>query len=367
MSSGERPVRVGIVGLSASRGWAAGAHLPALGATEGLELRALVASSPESSRASAETHGVPLVFDSVDALAASGEVDLVVVAVRVPHHRELVLPALAAGTPVLCEWPLGRGLAEAEELTAAADGVRSFVGLQGRSAPAMHYVRDLVSDGYVGEVLSTTLVASSPVWGGTATGATEYLLDGDLGATLLTIPLGHAVDCLTMVLGEFSNVVATTAIRQPLVRNTQTDQVVHKTAEDEIAVSGILQGGAVASVHFRGGARYSSGLRWEINGTDGCLEILSEGVSLSAKIAISASRADGSHQQIVPPGRYDSFPQLAGQSSHAVAHAYAQIRQDLVDGSDIAPDFADARDHHRVLDAIRRAAATGQTQRLGIS
>jgi predicted dehydrogenase len=45
----------------------------------------------------------------------------VVVAVKVPHHRELILPALEAGKMILCEWPLGNGLAEAEELAAVAE------------------------------------------------------------------------------------------------------------------------------------------------------------------------------------------------------------------------------------------------------
>jgi predicted dehydrogenase len=136
-TSSAAPTGVGIIGLSASGGWAAGrlggwaaqAHLPALGLRD--------------------------------------EVDLVVVAVKVPHHRELILPALEAGKMILCEWPLGNGLAEAEELAAVAEaqGVRTFVGLQARAAPPVRYVRDLIADGYVGEVLSTSIIASGIGWG----------------------------------------------------------------------------------------------------------------------------------------------------------------------------------------------------------
>ncbi len=132
---------------------------------DGLELRALVASTPDRGQAAAAAHGVAEVFDSVDQLAGRDEIDLVVVSVRVPRHRELVLPALSAGKPVLCEWPLGRGLAEAEELTASAAGLPSFVGLQGRATPSMRYLRDLIGEGYLGEVLSTSLVCSSGQWG----------------------------------------------------------------------------------------------------------------------------------------------------------------------------------------------------------
>lgn len=60
-----------------------------------------------------------------------------VVSVKVPHHLELVMAALAAGKNVLSEWPLGNGTAEAEKMAAFASSrnLRGFVGLQARLAP----------------------------------------------------------------------------------------------------------------------------------------------------------------------------------------------------------------------------------------
>src|SRR5687768_7426990 len=141
-------VNVGIVGLSASGGWAARAHVPALAAVEGLELRGLTASSAASARAASDAFGVPA-YPSVRELAQA--VDLVLVAVKVPRHRELILPALELGVPVLSEWPLGLDLREAEELERAARGTRTFVGLQGRSSPTFRWLADLVADGSIGE------------------------------------------------------------------------------------------------------------------------------------------------------------------------------------------------------------------------
>ncbi|WP_406005113.1 hypothetical protein OG440_02240 [Streptomyces sp. NBC_00637] len=51
MPDPRKPIGVGIVGLSATGGRAAGAHLPALSAVEGIELRALAASSEASAQA----------------------------------------------------------------------------------------------------------------------------------------------------------------------------------------------------------------------------------------------------------------------------------------------------------------------------
>ena len=57
-------------------------------------------------------------------------------------HRELTLPALKAKKDVFVEWPLGRTLAEAEEMAALAKsmGVRTMVGLQARQGPSIRKV-----------------------------------------------------------------------------------------------------------------------------------------------------------------------------------------------------------------------------------
>src|SRR5213075_2181756 len=151
---------VGIIGVSPVRGWAATAHIPALRALPNYETRALSAHSAESARAAGEAFGVSAVFSDHEQLVTQPDIDLVAVTVKVPHHRELVSAALTAGKAVYCEWPLGRDLDDARAMAALAAerGVRTVVGFQARQAPAIEFVGELLSDGYVGEVLSTTIV-----------------------------------------------------------------------------------------------------------------------------------------------------------------------------------------------------------------
>ena len=163
-SRGTRPLGVGIVGLSASGGWAAGAHLPALSAVDGMELTALTTSSRASAAAAGAAFGVPG-YASVDQLVEDESVDLVVVAVKVPRHRELVLPALRAGVPVLSEWPFAVDLAEAVEMEGAARETRNFIGLHGRSSPTLRWLAASSPTGTSGDVLSATVLASSVEWG----------------------------------------------------------------------------------------------------------------------------------------------------------------------------------------------------------
>lgn len=359
------PLGVGIVGLSADGGWGARGHVPAVDAVDGFELRALTASTPESAQKAATRYGVPLAFTDAGELAAHEDVDLVVVTVRVPRHRELILPALQAGKIVLSEWPLANGLAEAEELAGIArrQGVRTAVGLQARSAPVVRYLRDLISEGYVGRVLSSSLVASGGGWGPTVASRTAYTTDRANGATMLTVPFGHTVDAFTMCLSGFASLTATTATRRPVVRNAETGASVPQSAEDQIAVTGELESGAIAAVHYRGGSSRSTNLLWEINGTEGDLVVTGDSGHLQfGQVTLRGARGESSETTELPvPDSYQLVPELSGPQA-VVANAYARLRRDLLEGTSQVPDFGHAVNHHQLLDRITRAAETGTRQ-----
>src|SRR5438105_10819642 len=259
---------VGIIGVSAQRGWATTAHIPALRALPNYEVRALSAHSAESARAAGEAFGVGAVFSDHEGLVTQPDIDVVAVTVKVPHHRELVSAALAAGKAVYCEWPLGRDLDDARAMAALAaeQRVHSVVGLQGRQAPAIEFVQDLLRDGYVGEVLSTTMVGLSIV-GDAVVNANAYMLDNTNGANLLTIAVGHSLDTLSYVLGEFADLSAVSDLRRPLIKLEETGEEVVKTAADQVAIIGTLISGTTASVPVREAVAGGIGFLWQINGT----------------------------------------------------------------------------------------------------
>src|SRR5437899_10856059 len=260
---------VGIVGVSPVRGWAAIAHIPALRALPNYEIRALSAHSAESARAAGEAFKVDAVFSDHEQLVAQPDIDVVAVTVKVPHHRELVSAALAAGKAVYCEWPLGRDLEDTRAMAALAAkrGVRTVVGLQARQAPAIAFVQQLLSDGYVGEILSTTMVGLS-VPGDVVVHANAYMLDKTNGANLLTISVGHSLDILNHVLGEFADLSAVSDLRRPLITIEETGERIVKTAADQIAVIGTLRSGVTASLHVREAVAGGTGLLWETNRPD---------------------------------------------------------------------------------------------------
>src|SRR5713101_4204061 len=218
---------VGIIGVSPVRGWAATAHIPALRALPNYEIRAVSAHSAESARAAGRVFGVSGVFSDPEDLVTQPDIDVVAVTVKVPHHRELVSAALVAGKAVYCEWPLGRDLDDARAMAALAAErrVRTVVGLQGRQAPAVEFVQELLHGGYVGEVLSTTMVGLS-IPGDAVVNANAYMLDEKNGANLLTIGVGHSLDTLSYVLGEFADLSAVSDLRRPLIKIEETGEEV---------------------------------------------------------------------------------------------------------------------------------------------
>jgi len=361
--SSSPPIRVGIVGIEPKRSWSARAHVPALASSPQFKLQGLATTRAESAAAAAAELGVPRWFAGHEALVSDPEIDLVVVTVKAPSHRQVVIDAIEAGKSVFCEWPLGKNYGETRELHALAEarGVRGFVGLQARVAPVIAYLRELVRNGYVGEVLSTSMIGSGMNWGAVVAGANRYHLEKDNGATLTTIPFGHAVDALSYVLGEFTEVSALEAVRQPKATVQGSDEVLAKTAEDQLVVAGLLQGGAVASIHFRAGLSTGTNFLWEINGTEGDLQITSDGgMPQIFDLTLKGAKRASPLEVLEPPAAYRwSGAPLRGPAVN-VALAYAAIAADLRSGGKSFADFSAAEQRHAFLRKVAEAAATGR-------
>lgn len=121
-----------------------------------------------------------------------------VCSVNVANHASTISPSLKAGKDVYVEWPLGKSLADAEGLLNLKNkyGVKlANVGLQAREAPMVHKAKQLIADGKIGTVLSSTWSAAGLQLGGDSLGESmAYFSKKDVGGNLLTIHFGHAID-----------------------------------------------------------------------------------------------------------------------------------------------------------------------------
>jgi predicted dehydrogenase len=363
----KKKIGVGIIGAGPDRGWASDAHIPALRALPDFEFVALSTSRRESAQAASALFNVPLAYDNATDLVSRPEVDVVAVTVKVPFHLELVTAAINAGKAVYCEWPLGNGVAEAEKMVALLRqrGVYGAVGLQARSAPVIRYVRDLVAQGFVGEVLSSSIVASAINWGADIITPYIYLLDKKNGATMLTIPFGHTVDAFCWCLGEFRDLTATFATRRPQVHLVGAEQMLSSNVADQVAVSGTLQNGAVASIHFRGGLSKATNFLWEINGTEGDLLVTADGghIQMLPHQLKGARKTDAALVDMPVPESYKTQGiHLPDGPAASIARVYIKLAGDLRNGTQTLPGFEDGLIRHRMIEAITNAAETGVRQ-----
>lgn len=361
--------RVGIIGANPDRGWAAETHLPAVAGSPHFTLAAVCTTRVESAQASARKFGATHAFTDPAELVRHPDVELVAVSVRVPEHHRLVTLALEAGKHVYCEWPLGRNTREAEQLAALAQrkGVLNAIGLQARLSPELNFMKDLVAGGYVGEVLSCTMLASNTTWGGVVPEGSRFILDRDNAVTALTITGGHVLDALSYVLGEFRDLSAQVSSRRAEATLAETGERVAKTTPDQVAVLGTLESGAVATVHVRAGLLRGGLQLFEIHGTRGDLALSAAGAlgMQNALLALSGTQDPKQPPQpLEVPARYRFAPASTPTGRpYNVAQMYARIAAKLRGEDVLLPDFALALSRHRLLDAVQRASDRGSRER----
>lgn len=368
-----QPFRVGIVGANPDRGWAISAHVPALQALDGFAISAVATTRMDSARATAARFGIPAAHDDWRALVRSDHVDIVAICVKVAHHRDIALAALEAGKHVFCEWPLGLDAAEAAQMAdaAAQSGRHCVVGLQGRAAPAINAARALIASGAIGEVISASLVSSLNNWGPKLPASEAYRTRRESGATGLTVPAGHTLDTLCHMLGplaEVSGIVTTQTRRCEIVGTGETVDV---TAPDQVLVAGRLAGGAVLSVHVKADMANPTGVLLQVNGTRGDIRLSTRPPVGPAPVGLQRADlvveiAEGRRKEYrevpVPPvAGIDAVP--PGPPAYT-APLYLRLAAAIRGEGPVHPDFADAVQTHRLLEAVQAASDTGLRQRL---
>ena len=368
MATAER-LRVGLIGANGR--WGPRAHVPALKNLPETELYAVCTAHADTAQAAADKFGVTRAYSDDRAMDADPQVEAALVAVRVPAHYTLARNALEARKHVYCEWPLGADTKEAEELAALARkmNVRTMVGLQRRASPAYLYMRELVAEGYVGDVLSVSMLQMG---GGVLTRTSDrtWQRDVTLGANTLTITFGHAIDAVCMVVGELAEVSAIISTQVPQWLESDTKKYVDVTSPDNIMVQGRLESGAILSAHVGVHPYHGSGYRFEIYGKEGTLAMIGGGeAGQEAKRRIMGGRKDDKGlQELRVPDRLKWVPDAVRNTefSYDVGQMWARFAEAIRKGERVEPDFDFAVRRHRMLDALRRASDTGQRQKVAL-
>ena len=353
-------IRVGIIGANVSRGWGSSAHIPALLSLPEYELTAVCTAHQATAEESAEKFGARLAFQDHEELVAHPDIDLVTVAVRVPYHHQLTMAALKGGKHVFTEWPLGVTLQEAQEMAdlAKARGLKTMVGLQGRCSPALLRLKELIEEGYVGEVLACHM-SSFGAAGLDRTSDRVWAKDRSSGVGALTIQFGHYIDALCLCLGEIREISAVVSTQVPQWYFTDIDTTMDVTTPDNVLVSGKLANGAVVSVHVGSIPWHGSGPQIQVFGREATL--VYHGSHIDHTQLEGGKSADAGLQALPIPERLTWVPDdVPSGPPFNVAQMYRRFAESIRTGQRVEPDFDSAVRRHRLLEAIQASSDQGK-------
>lgn len=340
-------IRVGIVGC----GFIGRVHsfaLKALIDTGQADAALTAVLDPDETRAAkfAAVQGVRMAIDLDDFL---DEVDAAWICTPTSSHLEITSRAADARVAVMCEKPLGRTLAEAEEVAAALAKVQHRVGLVLRCSPVFRRLREEVSSGRYGRPMAAVFRDDQWFPVGGMYGSTWRAEAESSGTGTLLEHSIHDLDLLRWLFGDSSSVSARTA-----------NFAGHDEVEDLAVVHLEFPGGVLAtltSIWHRIQSRPST-RRLEVFCEDGFLWLDDDTTG-----PLHVETGDGAVTLECPVPEWASGFEVPDDLRGALALYAAPAREfleDLASGGNVrGPDAADALVVHRIVDAAYRSAAHG--------
>ena len=250
----------------------------------GVQVRGVLASTPERGAARAEALGVRHAYASLDEVLADPSVD--VVHVTSPNHLHVpqASAVLAAGRHVVCEKPLAMTASESAALAAQADasGLVNAVNFNIRFYPLHQHVREMIAAGDLGDVRLVTghyfqdWLLHDTDW--------NWRLDPDQGGALRAVgDIGsHWLDLMAYMTGQPIVAVMADLATFVIARQEPTGPVetfsTERSGETVTRPMG-TEDTATILLHFAKGARGSvavsqisagrkNSLQWEIDGSE---------------------------------------------------------------------------------------------------
>ena len=257
-------VRIGIIGCGQMGRW----HLDSYRANPDVELVGFVDSSLDrAERFAAECGG--RAYRSHRELLANEALDGVSLCTVPSTHRDIAIAALQAGVHVLCEKPLAISVAEAEEMSLAAQRAQRllFTAFKFRFHDEVRRAKQMIDAGSLGPIISFRLMFGGYIDMTQQWYATKALAGG--GIIMDNGP--HAFDLVRYLFGDVTSIAA------------QTSSIQNLEVEDTAKVDLAAGGGIVGTSDLSWSVRVPARSYLEIYGADGSASLDGEGISYRFK------------------------------------------------------------------------------------
>jgi predicted dehydrogenase len=360
-------VRVGLVGTS---WWAEAMYLPALADHPIGRITAVCGRDLDRARAVADQWSIAAAYNDWTAMLDSGDVDAVIVASPNETHFEITMAALARGLPVLCEKPLGMNVAEAHKMADAAHqlGAVTMVPFTYRFMPTNQFVKQLITDGYVGRPYHLSMRYFA---GYARDGAYAWRFDEAKAGSGILGDLGsHWLDMARWFLGE---ITAVSAHRDRFVpRGPRPDTTTYIQAEDSAVILARFESGASATLQVSAvcweGTPFGQIHELDLHGSGGTLHAVNDWNTVQEVCGVRAGEPGPAQPMSIPETLWNGAPHSPVHDTyrHIFRRTEAMTRgwvTAIAQGRAIEPDFATgARVQELVAAAINSAATDGAWQ-----
>ena len=236
------------------------------------KLVGVATSRPETAAKAIEQGGFEFGTDDWRELIARDDIRIINICSPNSLHADQLIAAMAVGKHIYCDKPL---VVTQEEARRVAEAMQNWSGigqmtLQYRFYPATLRARQLIEEGFLGDVISFRAIYlhSGSVDPNKPMGWKQLKSEGggvlqDLGS--------HVVDLMDYLIGPFDSVLTETRILYEK-RPNQQGQIVPVEADDHFVMMVKLPSGALGSIE---GSKIATGaedeLRFEIHGDRGAL------------------------------------------------------------------------------------------------
>ncbi|HET8629765.1 MAG TPA: Gfo/Idh/MocA family oxidoreductase [Thermomicrobiales bacterium] len=286
-------------------------------------------------------------------------------------HAAPTIAAARAGKHVVCEKPLARTAAEAQEMLDAvtAAGVKHMVAFNYRFVPALRQARDLIRGGALGRIYHFRAAylqewimphyGTPLIWRLDRETAGSGAL-GDLGA--------HIIDLARFLVGEIATVGAMTRTFVPERPDAEGRARPVDVDDAFVATVGFANGavGTLEATRFAAGRKNHQEL--EINGERGSIHFNMERLNELDVFWVGEEprETQGFHDVLVTEPYHPFYANWWPQGhiigwEHTFVHELTHFLDCIVNDKDVAPDGATFADGYRaalVCDAILESART---------
>ncbi|MBB6428426.1 Gfo/Idh/MocA family protein [Algisphaera agarilytica] len=384
-----RPLNIGLIGSKFMGRTHSNAYLKAAKFFDLPRLpimHTIAARNLEETQAFADRWGWHNASDDWKAMVNNPEIDLIDIGTPNHVHHDQALAALEAGKHVACEKPLANTLDAAREMVQAAKKAKkqkTFVWYNYRRCPALALAHQLVKDGKLGRIYHVRGFYLQD-WAGPDTPMLWRFSGKEAGSGSLGDLCAHSIDAARFVTGdEFANVngaILKTFIKERTVleggaggeisgrgAKTKKAKKAKSTVDDAALFTAEFKGGAVATFEAtRLSTGDKNGNKLEVHGEKGAIKFNFERMcELEWYDATLPEREQGWSTINVSNGDAGHpYAEAWWPTAHSIGYEHGFINQaaDMVKAVSNRkplvpiPDFADAYETQRVLEAVVQSA-----------